>query len=316
MPSQKKVLFIDTTHPYLIDGLRSVGFECDQFDSFGKSDYENIIHEYFGIIIRSKFRLDKSFLEKAVKLEFIARAGSGLENVDTNYAKSRGITCINAPEGNRDAVGEHAAGMLLVLFNNMLRADKQVRSSIWRREENRGREIMGKTVGIIGYGNTGSAFARRLKGFDANVIAFDKYKSDFSDDFVKEVDMEKIYQETDILSFHVPLSEETTYLFNSNFISNFTKNIYLINTSRGMVVDTRALVSSLKSGKVLGAALDVFEFEKSSFEEIEQSELAESYTWLSKAENVVLSPHVAGWTYESNLKLSRVIFYKIKSKFT
>lgn len=313
MKSKKKVLFIDTTHPYLIDGLKSLGFECDHFDSFTKSEYETIIHNYFGIIIRSKFSLDKAFLEKAEKLAFIARVGSGMENVDTGYAEARGISCLNAPEGNRDSVGEHATGMLLAMLNHMVKADGQLRHGIWKREENRGVEIMGKTIAIIGYGNTGSAFAQRLKGFQANVIAYDKYKSDFSDDYVREVTMAEIFREADILSMHVPLTDETKYLIDDKYISRFEKNIFLINTSRGKVVKTSALVGNLKSGKVSGAALDVLEYENLSFEDLRQKEFDEDFSWLADAENVILSPHVAGLTHESYLKLAEVIFEKIKA---
>jgi len=313
MKSKKKVLFIDTTHPYLIDGLKSLGFTCDHFNSFTKSEYETIVQNYFGIIIRSKFSLDKAFLEKAKKLAFIARVGSGMENVDTGYAEARGISCLNAPEGNRDSVGEHATGMLLALLNHMVKADGQLRHGIWKREENRGVEIMGKTIAIIGYGNTGSAFAQRLQGFQANVIAYDKYKSDFSDDYVREVTMAEIFREADILSMHVPLTDETTYLINDKYISRFKKNIFLINTSRGKVVKTSALVSNLKSGKVSGAALDVLEYENLSFEDLRQKEFDEDFSWLADAENVILSPHVAGLTHESYLKLAEVIFEKIKA---
>lgn len=315
MMPKKKVLFIDTTHPYLIEGLKSLGFDCEQFSNYSRSDYQKIAHDYFGIIIRSRFSLDKAFLESATNLAFIARVGSGMENVDTGYALLRGIVCINAPEGNRDAVGEHALGMLLALFNNMITADKQVRQRIWKREENRGVEIMGKTIALIGYGNTGSAFAERLKGFHANVIAYDKYRRNFSDEFVKEVTMEEIFSEADVLSLHVPLTGETSYLINDDYIRSFKKNFFLINTARGKVVDTAALVRNLKSGKVPGAALDVLEYENIAFEDIEKQELKDDFLWLSRAENVILSPHVAGLTNESSLKLARVILEKIKANF-
>ncbi len=312
MTPMKKVLFIDTTHPYLIEGLRSLGYVCEQFNDYSKEDYKNIINDYYGIIIRSKFDLDEAFLKNAGKLAFIARVGSGMENVDTEYAGSRGIICLNAPEGNRDSVGEHATGMLLALFHNLMKADKQVRQGIWKREENRGVEIMGKTISIIGYGNTGSAFAQRLKGFGANVIAYDKYKSGFSDDQVREVSMNEIFREADVVSLHVPLTDETTYLVDNDYVIHFSKKIYLINTSRGKVVDTSALVSNLKSGKILGAALDVLEYENLSFEDIRQTDLEDDFKWLLNAENVILSPHIAGLTAESGLKLAEVIFNKIK----
>ncbi len=316
MNSKKKVLFIDTTHPYLIDGLKSLGFKCDHFDSYKKSEYEAVVHNYFGIVIRSKFSLDKAFLEKAENLNFIARVGSGMENVDVEYAEARGIRCLNAPEGNRDAVGEHATGMLLALLNNIVKADGQLRHGLWKREENRGIEIMGKTIAIIGYGNMGSAFAQRLTGFNANVIAYDKYKSNFSDNYVREATMAEVFREADILSLHVPLTDETTYLIDENYISSFEKNIFLVNTSRGKVVKTSALVSNLKTGKISGAALDVLEYENLSFEDIKQIEFKEDFSWLAEAENVILSPHVAGLTHESYLKLAKVIFEKIKANNT
>lgn len=312
MSAKKKVLFIDTTHPYLPEGMRSLGFICDQFDGFSKEEYKKVLPEYSGIIIRSKFCLDKAFLEVAKNLKFIARVGSGMENVDVEYAESKGVHCINAPEGNRDAVAEHAVGMILALFNHFFKAYLQVKDGVWKREENRGFELMGKTIGIIGYGNTGSAFAKRLIGFGVKVIAYDKYKKGFSCDEVQEVSMNEIFNQTDILSFHVPLTEETTYLFNDEYINNFTKNIYLVNTSRGKVVDTSALVRGLKSGKISGAALDVLEYEKLSFEDLTDLNLKNDFEYLTKADNVIITPHVAGLTAESNLKLAKVTFDKIK----
>lgn len=309
--SNKRVLFIDNTHPLLIEGLESVGFECDIFAGYSRSDYQNILHNYHGLIIRSKFIIDKAFLENAGNLSFIARVGSGMENVDTEYASSRGIICINAPEGNRDSVAEHAVGMLLALVNNMIRADKEVRQGIWRRQENCGNEIMGKTIAIIGYGNTGSAFAKRLKGFGVKVVAYDKYKSGFSDENVSESDMDYIFSNADILSMHVPLTDETTHLLNDDYIKNFRKSFILINTARGSVVDTSALVKHLRTGKILGAALDVLEYENLSFEDIEKQELKEDFLWMSNAENVIFSPHIAGLTHESYLKLAKVTLEKI-----
>ena len=238
-----------------------------------------------------------------------------MEGIDRDYAESLGIRCFNAPEGNRNAVGEHALGMLLALMNNMLTADAEVRSAIWKREENRGHELQGKTVGIIGYGNTGGAFARKLSGFDCNVLAYDKYKSNFSDDLVKEAGMDEIFFSADVLSLHIPLTDETHYLVNTEYLQKFQKDIWLINTSRGHVLNTRDLVESLNSGRLLGAALDVLEYESLSFESLQDEDLPEPYKALAASDKVILSPHVAGWTLESKLKLAEVIVDKILREF-
>ncbi|MCD6113429.1 MAG: hypothetical protein J7J86_09235 [Bacteroidales bacterium] len=311
----KKVLFIDSTHKVLRDELIELGFQTDYFPDYSKKEYENIIEDYFGIIVRSKIKIDKNFIDKGKKLKFIARVGAGLENIDVKYAESKGIKCFNSPEGNRDSVGEHALGMLLSLLNNLNRADKEVRQGIWRRRENWGVEIKGKTVGIIGYGNMGGAFAQRLQGFQANVIAYDKYKFNYSDKYVCEKSLQEVFEQTDILSIHVPLTDETLYMINDEFINKFKKNIYIINTARGKVLKTDDLVKNIKSGKVLGAALDVLEYEKLSFENINKQDLPYSFQYLANSEKVVLSPHIAGWTYESNYKLSKFIVDKIKAYF-
>jgi D-3-phosphoglycerate dehydrogenase len=237
-----------------------------------------------------------------------------MENIDVDYAVSKGIVCMNSPEGNRDAVGEHTLGMLLSLVNHMNRADRQVRQGKWIREENRGMEIKGKTIGIIGYGNMGSAFAQRLKGFEVEVISFDKYKTNYSDGNTRETDLNEIYQTSDIISLHVPLTEETHYMVNSRFINNFKKNIWLINTSRGPIVNTRDLTEHLTSGKVAGAALDVLEYEDSSFESLSVKYPGELKNLLH-ADNVLLTPHIAGLTAESNYKLAKVLVDKICLSF-
>lgn len=306
-----KVLFIDTTHPVLTEELTAYGFQCDYFENYDEADYRRIVHEYTGIIIRGKIRLDSDFLAAAEKLKFIGRVGAGMENIDTEYARSRGIVCLNAPEGNRDAVGEHTLGMLLMLMNNLKKADNEVRKGIWLRAENRGYEIKGKTVAIIGYGNMGSAFAQRLSGFGARVIAYDKYKFEYGNEYVEESDMETVFNEADILSLHVPLTEETEYLADEHYFAKFRKPVWLINTSRGKVVKTAALVESLKSGKVRGACLDVLEYEKMSFEGLPATSLPEDFQYLVNSGNVVLSPHIAGWTHESHYKLAKVIADKV-----
>ena len=238
-----------------------------------------------------------------------------MEGIDVDYATRAGIKCFNAPEGNRNAVGEHAVGMLLALMNKMIRADDEVRNGIWKREENRGFELEGKTVGLIGYGNTGGAFARKLAGFDCSVLAYDKYKSGFSDEYVKEAGMDEIFSRSDVLSLHVPLTEETHYLVNTEYLQKFDKDIWLINTSRGKVVNTAELVNALDSGKILGAALDVLEYESLSFEGLQNNELPEPYRVLAASDKVILSPHVAGWTFESKVKLAETIVGKILQEF-
>ncbi len=304
-----KFLFIDTTHPLLKEKFKKVGIQCDYFPDLNYDKVFNIIHQYDGIIIRSKITLDAKILKKATHLKCIGRVGSGMENIDINTASELGIVCFNSPEGNRDAVAEHALGMMLTLFNNLLRANMEVKQGIWKREENRGIEIKGKNIGIIGYGNTGSAFAQKLSGLEANVMAYDKYKSHFSSSIVKEVTLQEIQKYCDIISFHVPLTQETHYLFNSTFIAQCANPFYLINTSRGPIVNTHDLIQALKSKKVKGAMLDVIEYEETSFEKV--SSFPPEFHELASFENVLLSPHIAGWTYESKIKLAEILADKI-----
>ncbi|HET6225759.1 MAG TPA: NAD(P)-dependent oxidoreductase, partial [Bacteroidia bacterium] len=284
---------------------------CDLNYKWNREEILAHVHEYDGIVIRSRIKIDKEIIDKATKLKFIARAGAGMENIDTVYAEQKGIICLHAPEGNKDAVAEHAIGMLLSLFNNLSRANKEVREGKWIREGNRGVELMGKTVGIIGYGNMGSAFAQRLKGFGVKVLAYDKYKKGFGNDFIQEVTMDKIFNEADVLSLHTPLTEETRYLINDAFIKNFKKNIYIINTARGKSLNTADLVTNLQSGKVLGACLDVLEYEMTSFEHLDVSVLPDAFKYLIQSDSVMLSSHIAGWTHESNEKIASVLAEKI-----
>ncbi|MFZ4462932.1 MAG: NAD(P)-dependent oxidoreductase [Bacteroidales bacterium] len=307
-----KILFIDTANPLLREELEKMGFQCDHFPDANKDELIRIASEYVGFIIRSKIPLDDNILPKAHKLKFIARVGAGMENIDVPLAEKLGIVCLNAPEGNRDAVAEHAIGMLLALLNHLMRVDTEVRNGIWIREGNRGLEIMGKTVAIIGFGNTGSSFARKLSGFGADIIAYDKYKTGFGTDFVREVQMDEVFEKADILSFHVPLADDTSYLFDKSYIEKFQKPFFLINTSRGKVVRTSDLVEALESGKVRGACLDVLEYEKFSFEAIQSDQLPEAFRKLISMQNVILSPHIAGWTHESNRKMAEVLVQKIR----
>jgi len=306
-----KILFIDTVHPLLKQELEKENHICDSAYNKSKTEIQQIISNYQGIIIRSRFKIDKQFIDCGSNLKFIARAGSGLENIDVEYAENKNIHCYNAAEGNRQAVAEHALGMLLSLFNNLNNADKEVREGKWEREKNRGIELAGKTVGIIGYGNNGSAFAEVLKGFNVKILAYDKYLSNYP----QESSMETINKEADIISLHVPLTDETTYLVDDNFINRFVKNFYLINTARGKCVNTKNLVKALENKKLKGACLDVLEYEKTSFENLSKDGLTSDMQYLMNAQNTILSPHVAGWTVESNVKIAEVLLNKFTSDF-
>ncbi len=304
-----KILIIDKVNSFLPTALKNYGFEVDDFQEISPEEAIKILPEYDGVILRSKIKLDAELLSKSKNLKFIARVGAGMEAIDTKVAKNLGIKLINAPEGNRDAVGEHTVGLILSLFRKICEANNQVSEGKWDREAARGIELSGKTVGIIGYGNMGSAFARRISAFGTKVIAYDKYKIAFSDAFVTEVDLQTIFDETDILSLHLPLTDETHFMVNSEFIAKFRKNFYLINTARGKVVKTSDLVEKLKDGKILGAGLDVLEYEKQSFENLSVND--ENLNYLRNASNVIMTPHVAGITFESDKKLADVIYRKI-----
>lgn len=306
-----KVLFVDSVHPSLQKKLEINNFICHTELSLSKSEIEEIIMDYEGIVIRSRFNIDQEFIDKASNLKFIARAGSGLENIDVEYAKLKGVSCYNAAEGNRQAVAEHAISMILSLFNNLTIADKEVRNGLWRREENRGIELSGQTLALIGYGNNGSAFAEILKGFGVKILAYDKYL----DNYTYKTSMNDIFNNADIVSLHVPLTKETEHLVNSQFINKFRKDIYLINTSRGKCVNTKDLVNSMKEGKIKGACLDVLEYEKSSFEKLSENGTNAEMKFLIESKNTILSPHIAGWTSESNVKISEVLYQKISSDF-
>lgn len=307
----KKILCIDSNHDILHETLMQHGFHCDLFWNKPKEELMKLIPDYDGIVIRSKFKITKEIIDAAPKLRCIGRVGAGMENIDVAYATEKGIACLSAPEGNRDAVGEHAMGMLLMLMNQLKRADNEVRQGIWKRAENRGHEIGGKTIGIIGYGHMGAAFAQRLQGFDCKVLAHDKYKSGFSNGFVTEASLEELYLLADIISIHLPLTSETKDYINDGFLSSFRKNIYVINTARGQCLNTADLVKHLESGKVIGACLDVLEYESLSFEQLDASALPAPMQYLLKSDKVILTPHIAGWTHESNYKMSKVIAEKM-----
>jgi D-3-phosphoglycerate dehydrogenase len=314
MNYKPQVLITDLVHPLLISGLTDGGYICHYEPEINYQQVLEKIDKYSGIIINSKIIVDKKFLDKASQLQFIARLGSGLEIIDLDYAKSKNVLVHRSPDGNCDAVAEHAIGMLISLMNNLCRANAELRNKIWNREALRGYEIKGKTIGIIGFGYTGTALAKKLSGFDVKVIAYDKYKSGYSknmDYVIESESLDLIFKEADILSLHLPLTEETKYFANEQFFKTFKKPIYFINTSRGEILDTKDLLNAMDQGIVKGACLDVFENEKvhtySTYEE-------NLYANLFERENVILSPHVAGWTFESKEKLSKLLLERIIAK--
>ncbi len=307
-----KILHIDSNNPLLWEQLQEAGFHNEADFISSKEVIEDKIKDYHGIVIRSRFKIDKTFLDKATNLQFIARVGAGLESIDCDYAIARNIALIAAPEGNRNAVAEHALGMILSLFNKLNQADAEIRKGQWNRESNRGHELDGKTVGIIGYGNMGKAFAKKLRGFDVEVICHDILPN-VGDANAKQVTLEELQQKADLLSLHIPWTPETDKMVNANFIASFSNPFWLINTSRGKNVVTADLVQALESGKILGAGLDVLEYEKLSFETLfNDKNTPEAFDYLLKSPKVLLSPHIAGWTFESHERLAQVIVDKIK----
>lgn len=308
-----KILQLDKNHPLISEQLTAKGFVVEEDHVSTYDEVLKKIHDYEGIIIRSRIPLDENFLLKASHLKFIARVGAGMENIDIETADKLGIKLINSPEGNRDSVAEHVVGMLLILMNRLFIASNEVKNGIWKREENRGDELLGKTFGIIGYGNMGKATAKRLSGFGVEVIFHDILPG-LSDEFATHVSVDELQKRADILSLHIPLTSETNYLIDENFISKMEKNFYLVNTARGKNLKTKALVEAIEAGKVLGACLDVLEYEKSSFEnlEVENSDLQ----FLLDSEKVIVTPHIGGWTYQSKIKLAQVIVDKIIGDFT
>ncbi|MDG5490845.1 2-hydroxyacid dehydrogenase [Psychroserpens sp. SPM9] len=309
-----KILHLDSNHPLLIEQLNALGFTNDENYTASKEEIERIIEHYDGCIIRSRFKIDKFFLDAAKQLKFIGRVGAGLENIDCDYAEKKGIKLIAAPEGNRNAVGEHSLALLLSLFNKLNKADREVRNGQWLREANRGLELDGKTIGLIGYGNMGKAFAKKLRGFEVEVLCYD-IKSNVGDANATQVSLKELQERAEVLSLHTPETPQTIHMVNSAFINGFTNPFWLINTARGKSVVTKDLVAALKSEKILGAGLDVLEYEKSSFENLFTSKMPDPFQYLITAENVILTPHVAGWTMESKEKLAQTIVDKIKSFF-
>lgn len=306
------VLITDSTHPVLVEKLEAAGHRCRVWTD---CTYESLLAEvqnYDALVVRSKIIIDRNFIDHARHLRCIGRVGAGMETIDVDYAEKLGIRCLNSPEGNRDAVGEHAIGLLLALMDKIRVADSEVRQGLWRREANRGLEIKGRTVGIIGCGNMGSAFAQRLRGFECHIVAYDKYKpAGYAPDGVEEVSLEELQRRADIVSLHVPLTDETHYMADAGFFSAFEKPVFLINTSRGAVVKTADLVAAIEQGRVLGAALDVIEYEDMSKDGLDLDALPADFRYLLESPRTVLTPHVAGWTVESKYKLAAVLADKI-----
>jgi D-3-phosphoglycerate dehydrogenase len=303
-----KILIVDDLHPAFKNEALDLGYEVDDFPLIKKEEVLQILKNYQGIAIRTKFRVDEEVMNAGPNLKFVARAGAGMDNIDVAFADKKNIQLINAPEGNADAVGEHCIGLLLSLMNNFRKADAEIRNGIWEREGNRGYELKGKTIGIIGYGNNGNAFAKKLKGFEVKVLAYDKYKTGFSDDFVSEASMEEIVKYSDVLSLHIPLTKETKQMVNEDYFSYFNKPIFFINAARGEIVNINAVLKAIKTGKILGAGLDVLEKEK--FPALAD---AEFYTDLIKEEKLILTPHIGGWTFDSYRKISEVLIAKLKN---
>ena len=299
-------------HPSIVPDLKSAGFDVDYEPKISRSELLQCIGVYNGIVIRSKTDLDREMIDTAAHLEFIARAGAGTDKIDEAYCIDRGIRIVNAPEGNRDALGEHAVGMLLALLNKIHISDREIRNKIWNREGSRGTEIKEKTIGIIGYGNMGGAFAKRLSGFECTVLAYDKYRNAYGDQYAQESDLVDMYKKVDILSLHVPLTEETKGLYDYEFFNRFEKEIILVNTARGKVLPLADLIRLLDEGKIRAAALDVLENEKLNAMTQEENE---RFSNLSKRDNVVFSPHVGGWSYESYKRINDTLVRKIVSLY-
>lgn len=307
-----RVLHIDENHKTLADGLDAMGLVNDFDYTASKEEVMQKIHNYQGIVIRSRFPIDAAFLDAATNLKFIARVGSGLENIDTDYAQSKNIRIISAPKGNSNAVGEHALSMLLTLFNKLIVVHRELQDGVWQREPNRGEELEGKTIGLIGYGNTGKAFAQKLQGFDVEVLCCDILPS-VGDKNARQVSLNTLQEEADIISLHVPETPLTTAMIDHSFIEKTSKPFWIINTARGKNVVTKDLVEGLEKGKILGACLDVLEYEKNSFEQAELTQKELSY--LLQSDKVIMSPHIAGWSRQSKIKLAQTIVDKVQKIF-
>lgn len=305
------VLFLDSVHPILETILKQKNIICVHDYNCSKQELVSNYNNVDGIVIRSRFKIDQEIFSGFKNLKFIARFGAGMENIDLDFAKKNGTVCLHAPEGNMDAVGEHAIGMLLSLFNNLNKTDKEVRQGLWHREENRGIELSGKTVGVIGYGNMGKSFVKKLQGFDVKILVNDINKTSFLEKNVmaEEVPITKIYQEADVVSLHINYTKDNHYYVNDEFLSKFIKPIYIINTSRGKILNCSNLLQAINQNKVLGACLDVLEYESTSFENITTA--PEVLKEMFKKENILFSPHIAGWSKESFEKMGKILAEKI-----
>ena len=315
-----RILLLDKNHPLIEEQLLAHQFILEEDYTSSYDEVLTKIQDYDGVIIRSRIPVDAQFLTKAKNLKFVARVGAGMENIDVEKAKELNITLISSPEGNRDSVAEHVVGMLLLLMNRLFIASNEVKKGIWLREENRGDELLGKTFGIIGYGNMGKATAKRLSGFGVEVIFYDLLPN-LSDEFGTQVSLEELKSRADIISLHIPLTEATHYIIDESFINDMSKDFYLVNTARGKNVETKFLVEALKSGKIKAAALDVLEYEKASFENLDTSASSgskanEDLDYLLTSDKVIVTPHIAGWTHQSKTKLAQVIVDKILHLFS
>jgi len=302
------IIITAEVHPWLIETFENKGFKTKYVPAVTYEELESFIHEATGLVVTTRMQIDKNLIDRAASLKWIGRLGSGLELIDTAYASSKNITCISTPEGNRNSVAEQALGMLLSLLHNINKSSSEVRKGLWKRNENRGTELTGKTVGLIGYGNTGSSFAKLLSVFDVTILAYDKYKTDFGDKLVREANLEQIARYADVISFHVPLTAETFHMGNAHFFNSLKASPYIINTSRGKVIEIPALIDAIKQRQIRGAALDVLENEKlSSYNEMEKAEL----NFLTNADDVILTPHIAGYSHEAFYKMSKVLVDKL-----
>lgn len=304
----KQAIITGKSHPLLKDRLEEKGYEVLYLPSISYDELSDIIHSAAGIVVTTRITVDKNLIDKAASLEWVGRLGSGMELIDVNYAASKGIRCVSSPEGNRNAVAEHALGLLLNLMNNISVAAEQIKKGLWVREENRGNELSGKTIGIIGYGNTGSSFARLLSSFDVTVLAYDKYKTDFAKDYIKEANPEQIYRYADVISFHLPFTSETHNMADEQFFNALQRKPWILNTSRGKVVAIPALIEALKNNKIAGVGLDVLENEKlATYSAAEKEKL----DWLLQQPNVIITPHIAGYTHESAYKMADILLTKL-----